>query len=133
MRDECECRDDRIRHLTSRNEEVRLIQASVGRCRLRVSKPVLKARAVSALEKRLKLKCDESLSNVAFNFNLHHYTSAPPPRAGRENSRGSFAPPPTRSRSPSPTPNNSRIVSRVKPAPQALQAGAYTRPPFGST
>jgi hypothetical protein len=25
---------------------------------------------------RLKLKCDEPLSNVAFNFNLRHYTEA---------------------------------------------------------
>ena len=26
-----------------------------------------------ALFQRLKVKCDEPLSNVAFNFNLHHY------------------------------------------------------------
>jgi hypothetical protein len=28
---------------------------------------------------RSKLKCDEPLSNFAFNFNLRRYTPAPPP------------------------------------------------------
>jgi hypothetical protein len=41
----------------------------VGRCRLTVSKPVLKAPIVQ----RLKLQYDEPLSNFAFNFNLCRY------------------------------------------------------------
>ena len=44
------------------------LEISVGRCRLTASKPVLKA--------RLKRKCDEPLSNFAFNFNLRRYISA---------------------------------------------------------
>jgi len=43
----------------------------VGRCRLAVSKPELKARLVSALE---TINCDESLSNVAFKFKLRRYS-----------------------------------------------------------
>jgi len=46
--------------------------AAVGRCRLIVSKPVLKARLISALE----TKYDEPLSKVAFNFDLRCYTAA---------------------------------------------------------
>jgi len=42
----------------------------VGRCRLTVSHPMLKAPG-SIL---LKLRCDGPLSDVAFNFNLHRYT-----------------------------------------------------------
>jgi len=42
----------------------------VGRCRLTVSKPELKARLVSALD----TKSGEPLSNVAFNFNLRRYS-----------------------------------------------------------
>jgi hypothetical protein len=45
--------------------------ASAGRCRLTVSKPVLKAPTVSAR----KLQHDEPVSNFAFNFNLRCYTS----------------------------------------------------------
>ena len=44
----------------------------VGRCRFTVSEPELKARPVSAIS-ALKLKCNEPLSNVAFNFNLRRY------------------------------------------------------------
>ena len=65
----------------------------MGRSRLTVSKPVLKARPVSVIS-ALKLKCDEPLSNVAFNFNLRRYTAeylasppppeySPPPLVGR--------------------------------------------------
>ena len=36
-------------------------------------KPVLKAPGT----KRLKLKCDESLSNFAFKFNLRRYNAGP--------------------------------------------------------
>ena len=54
------------------------LRAKVGRCRprLTVSKPELKysrARLVSQFQ-RLKLKCDEPLSNVAFNVNVRRYT-----------------------------------------------------------
>jgi hypothetical protein len=42
----------------------------VGRCRLTVSNPVLKAPMVSVLQ----LPCDEALSNFAFTFNLRRYT-----------------------------------------------------------
>ena len=42
----------------------------VGRCRFTVSKPVLKAPLVSALETK---KNDKLLSNFAFNRNLRHY------------------------------------------------------------
>jgi len=45
--------------------------SEVGRCRLTVSKPVLKAPIVSALE----AVCVEMLSNFAFNFKLRRYTS----------------------------------------------------------
>ena len=47
----------------------------VGRCRLTVPKPVLKALLVSALEtKKLETKeCDERLSNFAFKFNLSRF------------------------------------------------------------
>jgi len=50
----------------------------VGRCRLSVSKPVLKARLVSARAwfQRLKRNCDEQLSKVAFNFKVRRYTMA---------------------------------------------------------
>jgi len=41
----------------------------VGRCRFTVSKPVLKA----LWFQRLKLQYDETLSNLAFNFNLRRY------------------------------------------------------------
>jgi hypothetical protein len=51
----------------------------VGRCRLTVSNPVLKARLVSPLE----LECDEPLSNVAFTFNLRRYDKAGCNRMGR--------------------------------------------------
>ena len=42
----------------------------VGRCRLTVSKPMLKAPGLQ----RLNLKCDELPSNLAFNFNLRRYS-----------------------------------------------------------
>jgi hypothetical protein len=48
-----------------------LHRAMVGRCRLTVSKPELKSRLVSV---RLKLKCNELLSNFAFKLNLRRYT-----------------------------------------------------------
>jgi hypothetical protein len=44
----------------------------VGRCRLTLSKPVLKAPMVQ----RLKLEYGDPLSNVAFNFNLRRYSEA---------------------------------------------------------
>jgi hypothetical protein len=44
----------------------------VGLCRLTASKPELKARLDSVI-RALKLKCDEPLSIVAFNFNLRRY------------------------------------------------------------
>jgi len=47
----------------------------VGRCRLTVSKPELKARLLSALE---ATKYDEPLSNFAFNFNLRRYNAVVP-------------------------------------------------------
>jgi hypothetical protein len=47
-------------------------RTAVGRCRLIVSKPVLKARLVSTLE----TKYDEPRSKFAFNFNLRRYTAA---------------------------------------------------------
>jgi len=43
----------------------------VGRCRLPVSKPVLKAQRL--WYQRLKLQYDETLSNFAFKFNLRRY------------------------------------------------------------
>jgi hypothetical protein len=48
----------------------------VGRCRLTASNPVLELESayVSARFLRLKLQYDETLSNVAFNFNLRRYT-----------------------------------------------------------
>jgi len=53
-------------NLAAATEE--LTAATVRWCRLTVSKPQLKARLVSA--------CDETLSNVALNFNLRRYTTA---------------------------------------------------------
>jgi len=76
----------------------RALGLEVGRCRLIVSKPVLNARLVSALE----TKYDELLSNVAFNFNLRRYIEAAFSKLTR--GRGGSS-----------------------------QAGAYTRPRFGST
>ena len=38
----------------------------------------IKTRVESALFQRLRLECDEPLSNVAFNFNLRRYTLAGP-------------------------------------------------------
>ena len=52
--------------------EAAVVAYKVGRCRLPVSKPELKARLVSAL----KLRCDESLSNVAFKLNVRRYNKA---------------------------------------------------------
>jgi hypothetical protein len=48
---------------------------AVGRCRMTVSKPVLKAK--HAWFQRMKLECDEALSNLGFNFNLRRYTALP--------------------------------------------------------
>jgi len=48
-------------------------QAGVGRCRLTPSPPQVDR----AWFQRLALKCDESLSNFAFNFNLRRYTGVP--------------------------------------------------------
>ena len=45
-------------------------ECKVGRCKLTVSKPVLKAPVVQ----RLKLEYAEPLSNFAFNFNLRRYS-----------------------------------------------------------
>jgi hypothetical protein len=47
---------------------------AVGRCRLAVSKLVLKAQRVWF--HRLRLECDEPISNFAFKFNLRRYTAA---------------------------------------------------------
>jgi hypothetical protein len=45
----------------------------VGRCRLTVSKPVLKA-PPGVCNQRLNLEYGDPLSNVAFKFNVRHYT-----------------------------------------------------------
>ena len=44
--------------------------AEVGRCRLTLSRPVLRAPTASVI----LTVCDELLSNVAFKFNLRRYT-----------------------------------------------------------
>jgi len=44
---------------------------SVGRCRLTLSKPALKAPGTN----RLKLKCDKLLSRFGFNVNMRRYTA----------------------------------------------------------
>ena len=48
---------------------------AVGRCRLTVSKPRVES-AYGVCNQRLKLQCDEPLSNVAFNFELRRYMAA---------------------------------------------------------
>ena len=48
------------------------VTAVVGRCRLTLSNPVLNPPGAQ----RLKLTCDDLLSNFAFNFNLCRYTVA---------------------------------------------------------
>ena len=45
----------------------------VGRCRLTVSNPQLKARQDGARNQHLNLKNNEPLSNIAFNFNVRRY------------------------------------------------------------
>ena len=65
-----------VRRYTAGDVGYFLLHDLVGRCRLTrltASKPELKARLVSAINQRLKLKCDEPLSNVAFNVNVRHY------------------------------------------------------------
>ena len=52
--------------------------ATVGRCRLTVSKPVLKAPMVSAL----KLQYDETLSNFAFNLRRYNEEGEAAARGG---------------------------------------------------
>jgi hypothetical protein len=47
-------------------------RTQVGRCRLTLSKPKLKAPGTE----RLKLEYDEPLSSFAFTFNLRRYTQA---------------------------------------------------------
>ena len=49
------------------------VVSQIGRCRLTVSKPVLKAPMVSA-SLRFKQQYDEMLSNFAINFNLRRYS-----------------------------------------------------------
>jgi hypothetical protein len=56
------------------NAAMNVLEPVAGRCRLTVSKPVLKAKRLRF--QRLKLECDELLSNLAFNFNLRRYTVA---------------------------------------------------------
>jgi hypothetical protein len=56
----------------------------------------------------LKLRSDESLSNLAFNFNLRHYSEEAQRQLADEQVRSSIA-------------------------FGALEAGAYTRPLFSST
>jgi hypothetical protein len=55
-----------------KNTEHMLIVEKVGRCKLNPMKPMLKATGT----RRLKLECDEPLSNFAFNFNLRRYKKA---------------------------------------------------------
>jgi len=76
-------------------------------------KPTLKAPGT----KRLKLKCDEPLSNFAFNFKLRRYTMAPPSNV-TDTLPG---------RGPASAPNDAAMSDAAR------QAGAYTRPLFGST
>jgi len=54
--------------------DLRSVTPAVGRCRLPVSKPVLKA-PPSACNQLLKLKYDTLLSSFAFKFNPRHYTA----------------------------------------------------------
>jgi len=75
----------------------------VGRCRLTVSNPSRKR----AWFQQLKLKCDEPLSNFAFNFNLRRYIMGQM-RAGV-----------------TPTPTEAAV--------DACGAGAYTRSQSSST
>jgi hypothetical protein len=61
------------RHKKKHVFPINLLVSKVGRCRLTVSKPELKA----FLVQRFKLKCDEMLLNCAFNFNVRRYTKVP--------------------------------------------------------
>jgi len=58
-------------NLRRSNEARRIAVNEVGCCTLTVSKPVLKAKRLWF--QRLKLQCDEPLSNSAFNFNLRRH------------------------------------------------------------
>jgi len=82
--------------------------SSVRRCRLAVSKPVLKALCFQCL----KLQCDESLSNFGFNCNLRRYTLA------RMSAFADFQLP---------------EMQRSPLEELCLQAGAYTRSLLSST
>ena len=64
-----------VGYYSYRGSESFWVDPLVGRCRLALSKPVLKAPLVSAL--RIKRKYDELLSSFAFKFNLRHYTLDP--------------------------------------------------------
>jgi hypothetical protein len=70
----CRYTGARVRDVLIREESRAAAEISaVRRCRLKVSKPVLKAPIVSA---RLKLHYDESLPSFALNFNLRCYSAA---------------------------------------------------------
>ena len=76
----------------------------VGRCRLAVSNPSRKR----AWFQRLKLNCDEALSNFAFNFNLRRYNLVHTESLARAVRRAR--------------------VARDRRAADSAEAGAYTRP-----
>jgi hypothetical protein len=71
--------------------------------------PTLKVRGTI----RLKLKCDEPLSNFAFKYNLRHYNAEEAARLEREMTA------------------KDKLAEDLRG--EASEAGAYTRPPFSST
>jgi len=71
--------------------------------------------------KRLKLKCDDPPSKIAFKFNLRRYTLA---RLAQCAMRAA----------PPPDPASLAVIdASLNAAARALAAGAYTRPLFDST
>jgi hypothetical protein len=91
-----------------------IVVIKVGRCRLTVSNPSRKR----AWFQRLKLKCDEPLLTFAFNFNLRRYIKGTGGLADRiaegRSDPGKFITDPL-------------LIEILQ------EAGAYTRPLFGST
>jgi hypothetical protein len=108
-------------------------------------KPALKAPGT----KRLKLTCDETLSNFAFNFKLRRYTKAGLAAAGSGGAAGgaeNTAPPgstgkPLRDRTSTGSAGSGgggggglrMSETRMATRRRALKAGAYTRPLLSST